>query len=187
MAKFTRADVRRILGDAHTEDLENQLIALHLGVVDPLKDQIASYKNDAERLPVVQKELDDMKAAGDGGYKKRYEDEHAAFEAYKGDQLAKEQRVAKEAAVRAYYESKGITGNNLEIAMKGSAAEIDGVELDNGNIKDTAQIDSLVSGTFSGLVATAPSFNWQAPVGKGNPSPDAQNGIMNALIRGAIK
>ena len=73
MAKFTRADLRRILGDAHTEDMENQLIALHLGVVDPLKDQIATYKNDSERLVFVQKELDDLKAAGDGGYKKRYE------------------------------------------------------------------------------------------------------------------
>ena len=46
MAKFTRADLRRILGEAHTEDIENQIVALHLGVVDPLKDQIATYKND---------------------------------------------------------------------------------------------------------------------------------------------
>ena len=55
MAKFTRADIRRILGDAHTEDIENQLVALHLGVVDPLKDQIAQYKTEAEKLPAVQK------------------------------------------------------------------------------------------------------------------------------------
>lgn len=186
MAKFTRADLRRILGDAHTEELENQIIALHLGVVDPLKDQLATYKNDSERLATVQKELDDMKSAGDGGYKKRYEDEHAAFEAYKGDIVAKETRTAKEKAVRSYYESKGIKGANLEIAMKGSSAEIDGIDLDGTNIKDSASLDSLIGGTFAGLVSTAPSFNWSAPVGEGS-KPNNANAAMNALIRGATK
>ena len=184
MAKFTRADLRRILGEAHTEDIENQIVALHLGVVDPLKDQIATYKNDAERLPVVQKELDDMKAAGDGGYKKQ--DEHAAFEKYKGDITAKEARTAKEKAVRAYYENKGIKGGNLEIAMKGSNAEIDGVELDGEKIKDPAALDALVSGTFSGLVTKGASFNWSAPVGDGAKKTSV-NDTMNALIRGAVK
>ena len=186
MAKFTRADLRRILGDAHSEDLENQLIALHLGVVDPLKDQIATYKNDSERLSSVQKELDDLKAAGDGGYKKRYEDEHAAFEAYKGDIVAKETRTAKEKAVRSYYESKGIKGANLEIAMKGSSSEIDGIDLDGSTIKDAAALDSLIGGTFAGLVSSAPSFNWSAPVGEGS-KPNNANAAMNALIRGATK
>lgn len=187
MAKFARADVRKILGDAHTEEIENQLIALHLGVVDPLKDQIATYKNDAEKLPAVQKELDDLKAAGDGGYKKRYEDEHAAFEKYKGDITAKETRAAKEKAVRSYYEGKGMTGNNLEIAMKGSTVEIDGVELDGDKIKDTAALDSLVNGTFSGLVTNGPAkFNWSAPVGEGNKKNSA-NETMNTLIRNAVK
>lgn len=186
MAKFTRADIRRILGDAHTDEIENQIIALHLGVVDPLKDQITTYKNDAEKLPVVQKELDDMKAAGDGGYKQRYEDEHAAFEKYKGEQTAKEARAAKEKAVRAYYEGKGIKGNNLEIAMKGSSTEIDGVELDGDSIKDASTLDSLVAGTFSGLVSSAPSFSWSAPVGDGAKKTNV-NETMNALIRGAVK
>lgn len=186
MAKFTRADLRRILGDAHTEDIENQIIALHLGVVDPLKDQIVAYRNDAEKLPTVQKELDDLRAAGDGGYKKRYEEEHAAFEAYKGDIIAKEARAAKEKAVRAYYEGKGIKGNNLEIAMKGSNAEIDGVELDGEAIKDSAALDALVDGTFSGLVTKGTSFNWSAPVGDGAKKTSV-NDTMNALIRGAVK
>ena len=75
MSKFSRADVRSILGDAHTEEMENRLVALHLGVVDPLKDQLQAYKADAEKLQAVQKELDDLKAQGDGGYKEKYEAE----------------------------------------------------------------------------------------------------------------
>ena len=102
MAKFTRAEIRNILGEACTEEIENRLVALHLGVVDPLKDDLTKYKADAEKLPGVQKELDDLKAAGDGGYKEKYEKEHSAFEAFKTDITAKESKAAKEKAVRAH-------------------------------------------------------------------------------------
>ena len=96
MPKFTRAEIRNILGDAHTEDLENRLIALHLGVVDPLKDQLQTYKTDAEKLPAVQKELDDLKKDG-GDWQKKYEKEHTDFEAYKTEQTAKATKATKAA------------------------------------------------------------------------------------------
>ena len=44
MAKFTRAEIRNILGEACTEEIEKRLVALHLGVVDPLKDDLTKYK-----------------------------------------------------------------------------------------------------------------------------------------------
>ena len=109
MAKFTRAEIRNILGEACTEEIENRLVALHLGVVDPLKDDLTKYKADAEKLPGVQKELDDLKAAGDGGYKVKYEKEHSDFEAFQSNITAKEAKAAKEKAVRAFFESKNIT------------------------------------------------------------------------------
>ena len=85
MAKFTRAEIRKIIGESCTDEIENQLVALHLGVVDPLKDDVTRYKADAEKLPGVQKELDDLKAQGDGGYKAKYEAEHKAFGDYKAN------------------------------------------------------------------------------------------------------
>lgn len=153
MAKFTRAEIRNILGDACTEEIENRLVALHLGVVDPLKDDLTKYKADAEKLPGVQKELDDLKAAGDGGYKEKYEKEHSAFETYKSDVTAKESKAAKEKAVRAYFESKNITGANLDLAMRGCGEEMAALELDGEKIKDTTSLDALVDGTYKGLVS----------------------------------
>lgn len=153
MAKFTRAEIRNILGDACTEEIENRLVALHLGVVDPLKDDLTKYKADAEKLPGVQKELDDLKAAGDGGYKEKYEKEHSAFEAFKTDITAKESKAAKEKAVRAYFESKNITGANLDLAMRGCGEEMAALELDGEKIKDTKSLDALVDGTYKGLVS----------------------------------
>jgi hypothetical protein len=154
MAKFTRAEIRNILGDACTEEIENRLVALHLGVVDPLKDDLTKYKADAEKLPGVQKELDDLKAAGDGGYKEKYEKEHSDFEAFKADITAKESKAAKEKAVRAYFESKNITGANLDLAMRGCGEEMAALELDGEKIKDTKSLDALVDGTYKGLVST---------------------------------
>lgn len=153
MAKFTRAEIRNILGDVCTEEIENRLVALHLGVVDPLKDDLTKYKADAEKLPSVQKELDDLKAAGDGGYKEKYEKEHSAFETYKSDVTAKESKAAKEKAVRAYFESKNITGANLDLAMRGCGEEMAALELDGEKIKDTKSLDALVDGTYKGLVS----------------------------------
>lgn len=153
MAKFTRAEIRNILGDACTEEIENRLVALHLGVVDPLKDDLTKYKADAEKLPSIQKELDDIKAAGDGGYKEKYEKEHSAFEAFKTDITAKESKAAKEKAVRAYFESKNITGANLDLAMRGCGEEMAALELDGEKIKDTKSLDALVDGTYKGLVS----------------------------------
>lgn len=153
MAKFTRAEIRNILGDACTEEIENRLVALHLGVVDPLKDDLTKYKADAEKLPSVQKELDDLKAAGDGGYKEKYEKEHSAFETFKTDITAKESKAAKEKAVRAYFESKNITGANLDLAMRGCGEEMAALELDGEKIKDTKSLDALVDGTYKGLVS----------------------------------
>ncbi len=66
---------------------------------------------------------------------------------------AKEARAAKEAAVRAYYQEKGVTGRALEVVMKGSGQEIDTLELADGQVKDFTAIDSLIGGVFAGLVS----------------------------------
>lgn len=66
---------------------------------------------------------------------------------------AKEARTAKEAAVRAYYEQKGVIGKALDIAMKGSEHEIDALELADGKVEDFAAIDGLIGGVFAGLVS----------------------------------
>lgn len=89
-----------------------------------------------------------------GKWKEKYEALHVEFEDFKKAQTAKEAKAAKEAAARSYYESKGITGKALDIAMRGSGAEIDALELVDGKIKDAAALEALVNGDFSGLVST---------------------------------
>ena len=150
------------------DDKIDSIIDAHLETVDALKKERDGYKESADRLADVQKELDGLKAGGD--YKARYEKEHKDFEDYKAGITAKETRAAKEAAVRAYLTSKNITGGNLDIAIRGMGAEIDAAELDGDKIKDTKPLDELIGGTFKGLVVTT------GTTGAGTPQPPANGG-----------
>lgn len=137
-----------------TDEQVESIIEMHTETVDVLK----QYKADAERLPSVQRELDDLKSKGDDGWKEKHDSIKKQFDDYKADIEAKEARNAKEKAVRAYYESKNIEGANLNLAMRSSHAEIEAVELDGDKIKDTAALDALVTGDFANLV-TKPANN----------------------------
>ena len=137
-----------------TDEQVDSIIEMHSETVDGLKEQVKTYKADAEKLPNVQKELDDLKAMGDGGYKEKYEKEHKAFEDYKADVTAKESKAAKEKAVRAYFESKNITGSNLDLAMRGCGEEMAALVMDGDKIKDTTSLDALIDGAYKSLVYT---------------------------------
>lgn len=145
---------RKLLkGMGLTDEQVDTIIEAHTDTVDGLKADVTRYKADAEKLSGVQKQLDDLKAAGDGGYKEKYEKEHSAFEAFKTDITEKESKAAKEKAVRAYFESKNITGANLDLAMRGCGEEMSALELDGEKIKDTKSLDALVGGTYKSLVS----------------------------------
>ena len=145
---------RKLLkGMGLTDEQVDTIIEAHTDTVDGLKADVTRYKADAEKLPSVQKQLDDLKAAGDNGYQEKYEKEHKAFEDFKANVTAKESKEAKDKAVRAYFESKNITGANLDLAMRGCGEEMAALELDGEKIKDTKSLDALVDGTYKSLVS----------------------------------
>lgn len=135
------------------EEKIDQIIEAHSESVDALKEQRDHYKAEAEKLPTVQAELDALKSGDD--YKAKYEKEKKDFDDYKKTIASQNAKVAKENAARSYFESKGIKGKSLDIAVRGATKEIDALELDGESIKDAASLDALVAGVFSGLVASS--------------------------------
>lgn len=158
--KFSRAEIRRILGEAHTDEIENELVALHLGVVDPLKDELEKNKADADEITELRKKLEEKNK---DDYKAKYEAEHNEFEKYKSSVESEKTKAAKEAAARSYFESKGISGANLDIALRGAREEVGAIELDGDKIKDTKSLDELVGGTFKGLVSVTQAQGANVP------------------------
>ena len=169
MAKrFTRSEIRRIVGDACTDEIENELVALHLGVVDPMKDDLDRYKTEADKVEGLEQKIKDLESGED--YKTKYEKERDDFAAYKQSVQSEKDREAKQSAIRDYFSSKGIKGDNLDIALRGAQSEINAAELDGEKIKDTKPFDDLIAGTFKGLVSTSGSK------GADVPNPPANNG-----------
>ena len=160
---FTRATIRNLAKESGVElpkELEDALVSEHLTARDAYaEEQVkAELAKQPEQKAVNVKDSEEYKTL-----KKSFDD-------YKAEIANKQAKEAKEKAVRAFYESKGITGKNLEIAMRGSRAEIDGIELDGGKIKDASTLDALVKGDFSGLVATT------TKKGADTANPPANNG-----------
>lgn len=145
---------RKMLKAMGIEDEKiDQIIEAHTETVEGLKDQVSTYKADAEKLPGVQKELDDLKKeGGDGGYKAKYDKEHKDFQDYKAGIAAKESAAAKEKAARAYFAGKGIPAESMALVIRGAKAEIDALNLDGDKIKDATALDSLLAGDYKGLI-----------------------------------
>lgn len=129
----------------------------------------------------TEKQTAEDSATTAGKWKEKYEALNGEFENFKEAQTAKEQKAAKEAAVRSYYESKGITGNALVVAMRGSTAEIEALEMENGKIKDASVLDALVAGDFSGLVAETHTQGANTPT----PPPSSGGGENKPNTRAA--
>ena len=160
----------------------DQIIEAHTETVSGLKDSLDKAEAAAKDLPSVQKELDearaDLEAVKKDGWKDKHDTLKKEFEDYKKGVTAKETKAAKEAAVRAYYESKGITGKALDIALRGSGAEIEALELVEGKIKDAAALEALVKGDFSGLVSTTTTTG----ANTANPPANTGGGMTKADI-----
>ena len=130
----------------------SSIIEAHTDTITGLKDSLKTAEEKAKRFDDVEKELDELKSKGTEDYKAKYEAEHTAFENYKSDVTAKETKAAKETAVKAYFEQKGIKGKNLNAAMRGATKEIAEVEIENGKIKNKTVLDDLLKGDFEVFV-----------------------------------
>lgn len=123
---------RKLLkGMGLSDEQVDTIIEAHMDTVDGLKSDISKYKGDAEKLPTVQKELDDLKAAGDGEKAKGWEKKY-------NDLLAENTRAAKEKAFRAILKDANLNEKGIEKAVKYAAW--DSMELDEkGGLKDAKE------------------------------------------------
>ena len=139
MAKFTRAEIRKIVGEACTNEIEDALVALHLGVVDPLKEEVDKYKADAGK-PAELEEL-----------KKKYDAEHTEYEAFKKKVAEEKALAAKQEAYKAIAKDAGLSDKGVEKALK--YASWDKVELDDeGKVKNAGDHVTAVKDEWSEYV-----------------------------------
>lgn len=155
---LTKAQVREILSAAgvtseNMSEAVDKIIDGHLTSVNALREDVAKYKADAEKLPTVQKELDDMKANSNDGWKEKHDKLKDEFDTYKKDVEAKETHNKKVEAYKAILKDANLSEKGIEKAIK--YAEWDKIELDaDGKVKGASDHIKAVKEEWAEYVTT---------------------------------
>ena len=160
------------------EDKIEQIIDAHSETVDALKAERDAYKEDAAKLAAVQKELDELKAKGDDGYKAKYEAEKAAHDALKADIAAKETKKAKTDAYRELLKGANIDEKRIATILRAEAPTIDKIELDaDGKIKNAEQYTESIKSDWADFIVT------QSAKGTNTATPPANGGAASTKTK----
>lgn len=131
---FKIAEIREILGEAYTDDVGKKLVSLHRSVVDPLLDDLdaakrdaTKYKTEAEKVPGLQKDLDEAKKGED--WKDKYEKEHQSFEDYKTKIAQDAEAVKVEAAYRKLLTEENVSDKVVTLIIAAKKAEFGKMKL----------------------------------------------------------
>ena len=149
---------RKMLKAMGIEDEKiDQIIEEHAETVNALKQQRDQYKVDAEKLPGVQKELDEYKEAadkdGENPYKAKYEETQKQFDDYKAEVNAKETKAKKTAAYRKLLKDAKVSEKRLDSILK--LSPVDEIELDDkGEIKDAENVKKKIEEEWSDFIVT---------------------------------
>lgn len=160
------------------EEKIDQIIDAHSETVDALKADRDAYKEDAAKLAAVQKELDELKAKGDDGYKAKYEAEKAAHDALKADIAAKETKKAKTDAYRELLKGANIDEKRIATILRAEAPTIDKIELDaDGKIKNAEQYTESIKSDWADFIVT------QSAKGANTATPPAHGGAASTKTK----
>ena len=131
----------------------DEIISAHADTVNALKEQRDGYKADADKLPAVQKALDDLKASqsGDDPYKEKYEKKAKEFDDYKKGVEAKELKRSKSTAYKQVL--KELNASHVDSILKASQSELEKIELDeDGKIKDVDKLKESIKKEWADFI-----------------------------------
>ena len=166
---ITRSMLR---GMGLTEEQVGAIIEEHTNTIDGLKKDRDKYKADAEKLPEVQKELDDLKkdtSASD--WEKKYNDEHSAFEKYKTDVADKEKSEKIKSAYKKLLNECKVGDKHIDSILR--VTDFSNMKLtDDGALDGVEALKEKIGSDWSGFITTTEtksSGNPDVPPGGGDP------------------
>lgn len=170
---------KMLKGMGLTEEQVDSIIDAHTETVDGLKEQVEQYKADAEKLPAVTKERDDLRASqGSDEWKTKYETEHTNFEAYKNEVTKKETTAKKDGIFRRFLrENVGISEKRIDAIMR--VTDLDAVELDGDKIKDAEKRAGELKTEWADFVETTNTTGTNPPTPPAGGSGQVDLGAMS--------
>ena len=180
---LSKARVKEILSEAGADaekiaDAVEKIISGHVATIDALKEERDSYKEQAEKMPDLQKELDGLKKdAADG---KDYQTLKQEFEDYKKQVEAEKVRGAKEEAYKQVLKDAGIPARHFAKILKYS--DVDGMELDEeGKAKNAKELMKSIKEEWGDHIETTKTE------GAKTPNPPGGTGSKTTMTREEIR
>ena len=137
------------------EEKAEQIITAHVDTVDQIKAERDKFKEDAEKLPSIQKQLDELieRTQGEDPYKEKFENLQKEFDEYKTGVEAQATTAKKEAEFRKLLKDIGIPDRRIDAVIK--VSDFGKIELDSeGHIKDGDQLKESLKTEWSDFITT---------------------------------
>lgn len=155
----------------------DEIIEAHTDTVNALKEERDKYKKDAEALPEVQKERDELKEAAeknpDGIYKQQYEDLKTEYDKYKADVEAKAVKAQKTELYKKLLKDAKVSEKRIDAILR--VSDVDALELDkDGNVKDADAVTKKIAEEWADFVVKEEAQGAQTqtpPVNNGGKVP----------------
>ena len=135
-----------------TDEQVSAIIEEHSATVTGLKGEITKYKEDAEKVPGLQKKLEDYEK---DDWKGKYEKEHAGFKNYKAEQDKKASYSAKEAAYKKMLEESGVSSKVINLALKASKETIDNLKIGaDSKFENATEVEKGIKEAYADYITT---------------------------------
>ena len=142
---------KMLKGMSLTEEQIDTIIEAHTETVESLKEERDKFRKDAEKLPSLQKELEEFKEKSGDGYEQKYNDLKKEFEDYKSEQSAIAEKAAKEAAYKEMLREAGVSDKRIASVMR--VTNLADIKIDkDGKLKDYDKLMDNVKSEWSDFI-----------------------------------
>ena len=170
---------KMLSGMGLTAEQVDAIIEEHISSTDALKAQRDEYKEKAEKLPQVQKELDDLKKdVSDNDWKGKFDKEHAEFENFKKSVNDKENVAKVKEAYKSLLVKCKIGEKQIGAIMR--VTDFSDMKIDkDGNLENAEKHEENINNTWSGFISSTEIR------GTGAETPPKSDGTPNGTGRAA--
>ena len=175
--EHTLALTRKFLEGMGIEEKQvESIIEAHSETVNGLKADRDKYKEQAQRVPDLQKKLEEAEAASGSGdeWQQKYEDEHQAFEDYKAQVETEKAEADKAQAYRGMLMAAGIDPKRIDAIMR--VTDLRQVEMEDGKLKDTEKLQESAKQEWSDFVVKSSTQGSNPATPPTKPSPNVEGG-----------
>lgn len=189
---LTNAQVKEILSKAGVaadaiDDATKRVVEGHVTSINALREERDSYKSDLEKannslktLADVQKELDELKKKSTDDWKKKFDDEHLAFENYKANVASEKLKAEKRELYKKLLTDLNVESTRIDAILK--VTDIEKFEVDEeGKFKDEDTLKKNAENEWSGFILSGSRKGADV----GNPPANEGNGGSNEPSRAA--